>query len=77
MHLLEDRAHRLDQRFGQGSQGHAAAAGDEQLVVEGMAQTRQHAAHRRLTEVDAAAGVGDVFSASSASSATSRFRLNP
>ena len=40
-------------------QGHAAAAGDEQLVVERMAQTRQHAAHRRLTEMDAAAGVGD------------------
>ena len=26
-----------------------------------MAQARQHAAHRRLTEMDAAAGVGDAL----------------
>ena len=61
MHLLQDRPHRLDQRFGQRGQRHAAAAGNEQLVVERMAQTRQHAAHRRLTEVDPAAGVGDAL----------------
>ena len=59
MDLLEDGTDRLDQRFAERGQGHAAAAGDEQLVVERVAQTRQHTAHRRLTEMDAAARVGD------------------
>jgi hypothetical protein len=51
--------HRLDQRLGERGEGHAASAGDEQLIVQCVAQARQHAAHRRLTEMDAAAGVGD------------------
>jgi hypothetical protein len=61
MDLLQYRVHRLDERLGERREGHAAPAGDEQPVVQRMAQAREHAAHRRLTEMDAAAGVGDAL----------------
>ena len=54
-----DEADGLDEALGQRGQRHGAAAGNEQLVVERVAQSSERAAHGRLTQMNPPAGVGD------------------
>ena len=58
--LQQDVAHGLNQRVPEGRPHHPPADRHQQLVLEVAAQAGQCAAHRRLTQVEAIAGLCDV-----------------
>ena len=58
--LQQEVAHRLNELFSEGCAHHAPADGHQQFVLEVAAQARQRAAHRRLTQVEAIAGLRDI-----------------